>query len=183
MVNRWIAWARKTFPEQRLFLKSDEGTRFLRLSTQVQIGVLATGAVVLGWTIFSTSVLLMDSLSSGTAREQALREQAVYGERLNALSQERDARVDLHGLDRARRPQRWPRGTDCHRCATTDCIAPFGRRSLGQGHFVPGLVACQHRHRAACQCIGQLIGGYHVSSFTASSTASAWPGTLTLRQI
>lgn len=94
MVNRWIEKVRKTFPEQRLFLKSDEGTRFLRLSTQSQLGLMTGGALVLGWTIFSTSVLLMDSLGSGTAREQSLREQAVYGQRLNALSQERDARVE-----------------------------------------------------------------------------------------
>lgn len=94
MFNRWFDKIRKTFPEQRLFLKSDDGTRFLRLSTATQVSILTGGAIVLGWSIFSTSVMLMDSLGSGTAREQAMREHAVYGERLNALSQERDSRVE-----------------------------------------------------------------------------------------
>ena len=93
MINRWIGWVRRTFPEQRLFLKSDDGTRFLRLSTQTQVGIFAGGAVVLGWTIFSTSVMLMDSLGSGTAREQALRDQANFEARLNELSDARDSRA------------------------------------------------------------------------------------------
>lgn len=94
MLKRWIDWVHKTFPEQRVFLKSDDGTRFLKLSTQAQLGILGGGALVLGWTILSTSVMLMDFLGSGSAREQAMREQASYGARLNALSLERDARVE-----------------------------------------------------------------------------------------
>lgn len=85
----------RVFPEQRLFLKSENGgTRFIRLRTGTQVQVLAGLAVVVAWTIFSTSVLLMDSLSSGSAREQAMREQQMYGERLNALATERDRRAE-----------------------------------------------------------------------------------------
>lgn len=85
----------RVFPEQRLFLKSENGgTRFIRLRTGTQVQVLAGLAVIVAWTIFSTSVLLMDSLSSGSAREQALREQQMYGERLNALAMERDRRAE-----------------------------------------------------------------------------------------
>lgn len=94
MIKRFIERLERTFPEQRLFLKSDEGTRFMRLSTFTQISVLTGGALVLGWTIFATSVLLIDSLGAGTARDQTLREQAMYGARLNALSLERDARAE-----------------------------------------------------------------------------------------
>jgi len=94
MLQRWAEKARKTLPEKRLFLKSDDGTRFMRVSTGVQFGVLSGGALVLGWTFFATSVLIFDTLGSGSAREQALREQANFSERLNLLSQERDARQE-----------------------------------------------------------------------------------------
>lgn len=93
--TRIVETLQRVFPEQRLFLKSETGgTRFIRLRTGTQVSVLAGLAVVVAWTIFSTSVLLMDSLSSGSAREQALREQQMYGERLNALAMERDRRAE-----------------------------------------------------------------------------------------
>ena len=94
MVARLLQKVQDILPEQRLFLKSDDGTRFMRLSTGTQVGILGGSALVLGWTIFSTSVLLMDSLNSGSARDQALREQAMYGARLNDLSLERDTRAE-----------------------------------------------------------------------------------------
>jgi len=94
VVTRLFQKAERALPEQRLFLKSDDGTRFMRLSTATQLGILAGGALVLGWTIIATSVLLMDSLGSGSARDQALREQAMYGARLNDLSLERDTRAE-----------------------------------------------------------------------------------------
>ncbi len=94
MVKRLIERVRQALPEQRLFLKSDDGTRFMRLSTGTQVAILGGGALVLGWTIIATAVLLMDSLGAGSARDQALREQAMYGARLNALSLERDTRAE-----------------------------------------------------------------------------------------
>ncbi len=94
VVARLLQKVQDILPEQRLFLKSDDGTRFMRLSTGTQVGILGGSALVLGWTIFSTSVLLMDSLNSGSARDQALREQAMYGARLNDLSLERDTRAE-----------------------------------------------------------------------------------------
>ncbi|MFT5364901.1 MAG: hypothetical protein ACI9VX_002539, partial [Dinoroseobacter sp.] len=94
MVTRLFQKAERALPEQRLFLKSDDGTRFMRLSTINQLGILTGGALFLGWTIIATSVLLMDSLGSGSARDQALREQAMYGTRLNDLSLERDTRAE-----------------------------------------------------------------------------------------
>ncbi len=66
----------------------------MRLSTGTQVTVLTGGALVLGWTLFATAMVLMDSISAGGAREQALREQAMYGARLNALSLERDRRAE-----------------------------------------------------------------------------------------
>ncbi len=83
----------RTFPEQRLFLRSDTETRFIRLSPLTQFVGLTGSAMLLGWTIVSSAILLMHSLGAGDLREQALREQAVYEARLNDLARERDARA------------------------------------------------------------------------------------------
>ena len=81
------------FPERRVFLKSDNDTRFIRLRSETQIAAFAGVAVMVAWTAIATSVLLMDSIGSGNFREQAKRDQATYQERLDMLSTERDART------------------------------------------------------------------------------------------
>lgn len=81
------------FPERRVFLKSDNDTRFIRLSSETQIAAVAGVAVIVGWTAVATAILLMDSIGSGNFREQAKRDQATYQERLNILSAERNARA------------------------------------------------------------------------------------------
>ena len=82
------------FPEQRLFLKSDTETRFIRLRPVTQAMAVSVCGLLLGWTILATAILLMDSISAGTSREQVQRQQALYEERLNALSADRDLRAD-----------------------------------------------------------------------------------------
>jgi murein DD-endopeptidase MepM/ murein hydrolase activator NlpD len=81
------------FPERRVFLKSDNDTRFIRLSSETQVIAVAGVAVFVGWTAVATAILLMDSIGSGNFREQAKRDQATYQERLNVLSAERDMRA------------------------------------------------------------------------------------------
>lgn len=81
-------------PEQRLFLKSDTETRFVRLNPVTQAIALTGGALILGWTILATSILLMESISAGSGRDQAQRQQALYESRLNALSSDRDLRAE-----------------------------------------------------------------------------------------
>ena len=83
----------RTFPEQRLFLRSDNETRFIRLTSGTQFVGIAGSAMLLGWTIVSSAILVMHSLGAGDLREQALRDQAVYEARLNELAHERDARA------------------------------------------------------------------------------------------
>jgi murein DD-endopeptidase MepM/ murein hydrolase activator NlpD len=81
------------FPERRLFLRSDNDTRFIRLKPGTQaVGFLGT-VLVIGWTTIATAILLMDSIGAGNFREQARREQVTYQQRLNALSSERDSRA------------------------------------------------------------------------------------------
>lgn len=83
----------RAFPEQRLFLRSDTETRFIRLSPLTQFVGVTGSAMLLGWTIISSAILLMHSLGAGDLKAQALREQAIYEQRLNQLAAERDARA------------------------------------------------------------------------------------------
>ena len=81
-------------PEQRLFLKSDTETRFIRLRPATQAIALTGGTFLLAWTLVATAVMLMDSVAAGSGREQALMQQGLYEQRLNALSTDRDLRAD-----------------------------------------------------------------------------------------
>ena len=80
-------------PEQRLFLKSDSQTRFIRLRPLTQAVALAVSSLALGWMIFATAILLMDSIGAGSSREQVQRQQYLFEERLNVLSDDRDLRI------------------------------------------------------------------------------------------
>ncbi|MGB3406537.1 MAG: M23 family metallopeptidase, partial [Jannaschia sp.] len=79
-------------PEQRLFLKSEEGTRFVRMRPMMQASILVGGALVLGWTVIVTSFFLIGAISSTSTREQTARAQLAYENRLDALSNERNLR-------------------------------------------------------------------------------------------
>lgn len=93
LFSRVNAAFERHLPEQRLFLKSEEGTRFIRLRPITQASLILGSAVAVGWTVIVTSFFLIDTISAGNARELAGREQAMYQERLNALALERDARA------------------------------------------------------------------------------------------
>ncbi len=81
------------FPEKRLFLRSETETRFVRLTSATQLLAWSGSALIVIWSIVATAFLLVDSIGSGSVREQARREQALYETRLNDLSQERDMRA------------------------------------------------------------------------------------------
>lgn len=90
--NKIASWIEHRFPERRLFLRSEDETRFVRLSPGSQVLGWAGGIAIIAWSIIATAFLLMDSIGSGSLREQAKREQALFEIRLNALSEERDHR-------------------------------------------------------------------------------------------
>ena len=94
LAYRINATLERYFPEQRLFLKSETETRFIRLRPVTQAVAVTVGGMALAWTILATAIFLMDWISAGTSREQVLRQQALYEERLNALSADRDLRAD-----------------------------------------------------------------------------------------
>ena len=81
------------FPERRLFLRSEYETRFIRLKPETQLVAILGSALVVGWAIVATAILLMDSIGSGNFRAQAQRDKLIYEDRLNALSAERDTRA------------------------------------------------------------------------------------------
>ena len=84
----------RVFPEQRLFLKSDHGTRFIRLRPATQAVAVVVGAFGLAWTIVATALIMMDTIGAGTARDQAQRRSAMFEERIAILSSDRDARAE-----------------------------------------------------------------------------------------
>ncbi|RNF36286.1 M23 family metallopeptidase [Paracoccus methylarcula] len=85
-LERWL-------PEKRLFLRSDDATRFLRLRPLTQLMGLGGGALIFGWTLVASSILVIDAVSSGSSDEQMGRTQTAFEERLEQLSAERDARA------------------------------------------------------------------------------------------
>ncbi|WP_323717076.1 M23 family metallopeptidase [Paracoccus aminovorans] len=86
VLERWL-------PEQRLFLKSDKTTRFLRLRPATQFIALGGIALVFGWSIIASSILVIDAISAGSSRDQARRSQTAFETRLTDLSAERDSRA------------------------------------------------------------------------------------------
>ena len=94
ILNRLNSSLERVLPEQRLFLRSENATRFVRLRPVTQMVALGGTALVFGWSIVASSILVIDAISSGSSREQVLRAQSAFEERLDTLSAERDARAD-----------------------------------------------------------------------------------------
>jgi murein DD-endopeptidase MepM/ murein hydrolase activator NlpD len=94
LATRIRARLHRALPERRLFLKSDTETRLVRIGTGTQILALGGGALLVGWTIIASSILLMNALGAGNLREQATRQQEVYETRLNLLAAARDDRAE-----------------------------------------------------------------------------------------
>lgn len=86
-------WLERRFPEKRLFLRSDEQTRFIRLKPETQLVAWVGSGFLVAWAIVATAILLMDSIGAGNFRAQAQRDKLTYEERLNVLSEERDMRA------------------------------------------------------------------------------------------
>ena len=93
-VHRINAALARAFPEKRVFLRSETETRFIRLTPATQLFGLTGSALLVGWAIIASAIILMDSIGSGNVRDQARREKALYETRLNDLSAARDARAD-----------------------------------------------------------------------------------------
>lgn len=93
ITNRLNSSLERWLPEQRLFLRSDDSTRFVRLRPLTQAVALGGTTLVCGWAILASSILAIDAISAGSSRDQVLRAQSAFEERLEQLSAERDARA------------------------------------------------------------------------------------------
>lgn len=85
-LERWL-------PEQRLFLRSEGATRFVRLRPVTQLVAISGIAIVFSWTMLASAILAIDTISSEASRDQARRSQSALEERLDQLSIERDQRA------------------------------------------------------------------------------------------
>jgi len=90
LIHRIDVALERFLPEQRLFLRTDRSTRFIRLRPSTQMIALSGTTALVGWAMLSTALVLMDGVGAGNLRDQARREQALYDTRLNALAAERD---------------------------------------------------------------------------------------------
>ena len=79
--------------EESMLSRSNSGTRVVRLRPGTQLLVMGGALLLLAWAIVATSILMIDAVSTGSARDQALRSQAAFEERLAALATERDSRA------------------------------------------------------------------------------------------
>ena len=93
VLNRLNASLERILPEKRMFLRSEDATRFVRLTPVTQLAGISGIGLVFGWTLVASSILAIDAISSGSSRDQVQRTQAAFEERLNQLSEERDARA------------------------------------------------------------------------------------------
>ena len=84
----------RIMPEKRLFLRSNDETRFIRLKPETQLLAWGGSIALVTWTIIATAILLMDSIGAGNFRAQAQRNQLLYEQRLNSISVERDLRAE-----------------------------------------------------------------------------------------
>jgi hypothetical protein len=80
-------------PEKRLFLRSDYGTRFVRLRPVTQIGIMAGAAAMFIWMAVATSIVVFNALGAESFREQVARERQHFEARLGELAAERDQRA------------------------------------------------------------------------------------------
>ena len=82
------------FPERRIHIRSQDNHRFIRLRPTTQAAIFFCSALLLAWTILSTAIFLIDSLGGENYREQAVRDQQIYQNRLTEIATERDIRLD-----------------------------------------------------------------------------------------
>jgi len=83
----------KYLPEQRIYVKTDNSTRFLTLKSKSQlfIGVMAT--IGFSWLMIATAILGFQMLEVRSSSERAEKQKQAYELRINTLSAERDRRA------------------------------------------------------------------------------------------
>ncbi|KPQ07213.1 MAG: Peptidase, M23/M37 family [Rhodobacteraceae bacterium HLUCCA12] len=88
--DRSNAVLERYLPEKRLFLRSENSTRFVRLRPLSQAMILGGTTLLVVWSIFASSIVFMEAIGSTDLREQTRREQIYLEHRLTELAAERD---------------------------------------------------------------------------------------------
>ncbi len=89
-INRALA---KYLPEQRIYMRSESSTRYLRLSPLAQATVGSGIVIGFCWTVIVTSAVMINAISAKSQKVQTAVLQEAYDVRLTELSSERDARA------------------------------------------------------------------------------------------
>lgn len=92
----------RSFPERRVFLRSDNDTRYMRISPLTQLIAFTGSTVFAAWLIIATAIILMDSIGSGNLRDQANRDLVLFENRVAELAHERDMRAEEAAAAQAR---------------------------------------------------------------------------------
>ncbi len=80
----------RILPEQRLFLRSDTTTSYIRLRPLTQALTLTSVSVFVIWSLVASTVLIVQSIGAGDLRAASLREQTYFQQRVDELAEERD---------------------------------------------------------------------------------------------
>ena len=102
MTNKLNHMLERSFPERRVFLRSDNDTRYMRISPLTQLIAFTGSTVFAAWLIIATAIILMDSIGSGNLRDQANRDLVLFETRVAELAHERDMRAEEAAAAQAR---------------------------------------------------------------------------------
>ncbi|ATG47304.1 peptidase M23 [Celeribacter ethanolicus] len=102
MIRKLNHLLERRFPERRVFLRSDNDTRYLRITPLTQVVAITGSTVFATWMIIATAILLMDSIGSGNLREQSSRDLVLFETRVAELAHERDMRAEEAAAAQAR---------------------------------------------------------------------------------
>ncbi len=81
-------------PEQRIYVKTGEDqTRYFKISSKAQAFLGACAFALVGWTVISSSALVLGMVSADTEAQQAEVVKQAYEERIAVLSAQRDQRA------------------------------------------------------------------------------------------
>ena len=84
----------RILPEHRIYVKTGEDqTRYFKISTKAQAFLGAAVFLVIGWTVVSSSALVLGMVSADTEAKQAEVVKQAYQERIAVLREERDQRA------------------------------------------------------------------------------------------
>lgn len=83
----------RLFPEKRIFLKSEDTTRVVRLGPCQQILAWTVGLFAVLWMVTATSMVMIGVMTGSNLRELAVNDRELYETRLNALADDRSRRM------------------------------------------------------------------------------------------